>query len=284
MHHLDLLSDKDTFINLPQLECPITADELLCEDDRRIMRGDLALIQQAQARQESWIKTDKLHWTNAMAMITDKKVARKLYEFINDTFKNPKQFLDNMWTHHKWPGFNVGEQIFPASLILHYPESGHWHHEGLHPFANPKHFQRYRSSTRLNFNLIGPTTGTRIKFAQHDEIFDKALRNVYTTLDNKFNNSPFVSQVEYAEDETKSFKSYANRDSIVPGSKLESNLKEINCKEGYDSPFLVNVASWHRVYIDNPGEIRLSLVFQSKQDTPFRKFRELHEAGELLKC
>ena len=61
MHHSDLLSDKDTFINLPQLECPITADELLSEDDRRIMRGDLALIQQAQARQESWIKTDKLH-------------------------------------------------------------------------------------------------------------------------------------------------------------------------------------------------------------------------------
>ena len=59
-----------------------------------------------------------------------------------------------MWTHQKWPGFNIGEQIFPASLILHYPETGHWHHEGLHSFANPKHFQRYRSSTRLNFNLI----------------------------------------------------------------------------------------------------------------------------------
>ena len=37
-----------------------------------------------------------------------------------------------MWTHQKWPRFNVGEQIFPASPILHYPETGHWHHEGLH--------------------------------------------------------------------------------------------------------------------------------------------------------
>ncbi len=283
MHHSDLLSDKDTFINLPQLECPISADELLCEDDRRIMRGDLALIQQAQARQESWIKTDKLHWTAAMAMITDKKIARRLYSFINDTFKNPKQFLDNMWTHQKWPGFNVGEQIFPASLILHYPDTGHWHHEGMHSFANPKHFQRFRSSTRLNFNLVGPTTGTRIKFANHDKTFDNSLRNVYNELDNKFNNAPFVSQVEYAEDETKSFKSFANRDAIKPGSKMESNLTEINCKEGYDSPFLVNVASWHRVYLDNPGEIRLSLVFQSKQDTPFSTFRKMHEEGELLK-
>jgi len=56
-----------------------------------------------------------------------------------------------------------------------------------------------------------------------------------------------------------------------------------NCKEGYDSPFLINVASWHRVYIDNPGSIRLSLVFQSKQDTPFSSFRKMHESGELLK-
>ena len=64
---------------------------------------------------------------------------------------------------------------------------------------------------------------------------------------------------------------------------MESNLKEVNCKEGYDSPFLVNVASWHRVHIDNPGEMRLSLVFQSKQDTPFSTFRKAYEEGELLK-
>ena len=63
MPHSDLLSDKDTFINLPQLECPISADELLCENDHRIMQGDVGLIQQAQAQQQSWIKTDKLHWT-----------------------------------------------------------------------------------------------------------------------------------------------------------------------------------------------------------------------------
>ena len=53
MHHSDLLSDKDTFINLPQLECPISADELLCENDHRIMQGDVGLIQQAQAQQQS---------------------------------------------------------------------------------------------------------------------------------------------------------------------------------------------------------------------------------------
>ena len=65
---------------------------------------------------------------------------------------------------------------------------------------------------------------------------------------------------------------------------MENNIKEINCKEGSDSPFLVNDARWHRATKDNPGEIRLSLVFQSKQDTPFSTFRELHEAGELFKC
>ena len=88
-------------------------------------------------------------------------------------------------------------------------------------FCKSQTFSNDIDPTRLNFNLLGPTTGTRIKFAQHDETFDKALRNVYTTLDNKFNNPSFVSQVEYVEDETKSFKSYANRDAVYPSSKLK---------------------------------------------------------------
>ena len=277
---------ENCFCELPNLENPFTVEDILCEED-------LDLIHNYSPN--SNLSADKITWHDSttdfytgkeykqnfsgVGYITDKNTMRLMNEFVRDNF--PENFIKEMWTT------SLGHKFFPCTLLA-WNDPSDWHCEGLqYPAHNNPIISEQRFSTVCNFKLIGDPVNSRIRFAEGSDALKEATESIVNDYINKdvdvtttkdiFSN---IKPRSYTQD--KSLMTSSPNDYFCKAEVWEPHLTEVAVKEGFNNPFLLNLARWHKVEIED-NTPRVTLRLMADKDIPFSVWEEMVETGTFLK-
>lgn len=277
---------ENCFCELPDLENPFTVEDILCEEDLDLIHN-YSSKSKLYANKVSWhdSTSDFYHGKNykdnfsGVGYITDKKIMRLMNEFLRDNF--PDTFIKDMWSS------GVGHKFFPCTLLA-WNDPSDWHCEGLqYPAHNHPVISEQRFSTVCNFRLIGDPINSRIRFADGDEQLQKATEDIVTDYIHKevavkesadiFSN---IKPRSYTEDE--SLMTSSPNDYFCKADVWEPHLKQVAVKEGFKNPFLLNLARWHKVEIED-NTPRVTLRLMAEKDIPFSVWEEMVDTGTFLR-
>ena len=277
---------NNCFCELPNLENPFTVEDILCEEDLDLIYN---------YNKESSLGADKVQWHDStsdfyagkeyknnftgVGYITDKSIMRTMNEFVRDNF--PDSFIKNMWRS------GLGHKIFPCTLLV-WNDPSDWHCEGLqYPAHHDPIISEQRFSTVCNFRLIGDPVNSRIRFAEGDKKLQKATEEIVTDYINKdvsgIQSKDIFSNIKprsYTKD--KSLMTGSPNDYFCNAEVWEPHLNEIAVKEGFNNPFLLNLARWHKVEIED-NTPRVTLRLMAEKDIPFSHWEEMVDNGTFLK-
>ena len=271
------------FCELPQLENPFTASEVLCDQDFNLIFNN----------DTSNLNADKIKWANTtddyftgrqkqdkfvgIGYITDKELQYRLRDFVNDVF--PPYFIHNMWPTPS------GEKIFPCTILV-FSESSQWHCEGVqYPFQNHPDIKKGRFSTVCNFPLIGEGGSSRILFGEASNKLQIELKNLTDNFVR--NNSVYINRGIYQNQKTRetsedmSFMTGPSNDYICKPEIWDKEIEVIASKEKFDNPFLLNIARWHKVEF-NSATPRVTLRLMAEREVPFEYWENLVDTNSFL--
>lgn len=273
------------FCELPQLENPFRAEDILCEED-------MDLIYNYSSK--SNLGADKIQWHDSttdfyqgkqykqnftgVGYITDKKTMRLMNEFVRDNL--PDSFITQMWST------NVGHKFFPCTLLA-WNDPSDWHCEGLqYPAHHNPVISEQRFSTVCNFRLIGDPINSRILFADGDETLQQATEEIVLDYINKdiqgIESKDIFSNIKprsYTED--KSLMTSSPNDYVCNADVWEPHLQQVAVKQGFENPFLLNLARWHKVEIEDDTP-RVTLRLMADKHIPFSVWEEMVDNGTFL--
>ena len=142
-------------------------------------------------------------------------------------------------------------------------------------------------STVCNFRLIGDPINSQIRFADGDDALQQATEEIVTdyitkevtgtSSKNIFSN---IKPRSYTADG--SLMTSSPNDYFCKPEVWEPHLTQVAVKEGFDNPFLLNLAKWHKVKIqDNTPRVTLRLM--AEKDIPFSTWEKMVDNGTFLK-
>lgn len=277
---------NNCFCELPDLDNPFTVDDILCEEDLDLIHN---------YSQQSNLGADKVQWHDStsdfytgkefkhnfsgVGYITDKKVMRRLNEFVRDNF--PDEFIKDMWSTP------MGHRFFPCTLLA-WNDPSDWHCEGVqYPAHNNPIVTEQRFSTVCNFRLIGDPINSQILFADGDDALQQATEEIVTDYINKDvvgqSSKDIFSHIKprsYTAD--KSLMTSSPNDYFCKPDVWEPHLTQIAVKQGFNNPFLLNLAKWHKVKIED-NTPRVTLRLMAEKDIPFSTWEKMVDNGTFLK-
>jgi len=274
------------YCELPQLENPFKAEDILCEEDMDLIynynsNSNLGAdkIQWHDSTQDFYSgKTYKNNFTG-VGYIKHKKTMRMLDEFVKDNFN--EKFITKMWN----AGF--GNKLFPVTLLV-WNDPSDWHCEGLqYPAHHDPVISEQRFSTVCNFRLIGDPLNSRILFADADDHMQQATEEIvkdYINKDIEGKESEdifsYIKPRSYTSDNT--LMTSSPNDYVCDASVWEPHLTHVATKEGFENPFLLNLARWHKVEIETDTP-RVTLRLMADKDVPFGVWEKMVDNGTFLK-
>lgn len=289
---------NDYYFQLPQLELPFTPEELLDEDDIRIIESRYSEVTVEPVKQLlhttncAWGTTDSVsnsvsttdtvskstHVANT-GYVYSKKYQRLLWEYMNDTF-HPDFVRPVISIGH------TGRKIINVSLLctkITTPgDVQDWHTETPRSVF-PDILNRWRNELYVNFRVYGESAKdtTKVQFAT---ISDELVTHIEQTYTQLFKNTPNDASSIPQEFFNKSFEGLMFRstdDHMARGGVWDDHFTVAEELSGYESPFCINTAGWHRLF--NANSSRCTLRISGNPAYSFEYYKNLHLDGKFIK-
>jgi hypothetical protein len=281
---------NNCFCELPQLENPFSAEEILSEEDIDLIYNyshnnlNTENIRWHDSTDDFYSgKTPNKKMFSGVGYITNKAIMRKMYEFVHDRFND--SFIKEMWN------LPTGHKLFPCTLLA-WNESSDWHCEGVqYKIQNHPDIAMGRFSTVCNFRLLGDTQNSKIFFAnasdklvsETEKICQKYIDSDEIWIDSATKEKSIFSNIKpRAYNDDKSLMTGAPNDYFCKPDVWENELDIVAVKENFENPFLLNLARWHKVYLKNTTP-RVTLRLMADKDVPFSVWEDMVEQGTFLK-
>ena len=224
---------------------------------------------------EAWEVYQKENIFNGEAVITDTKMKREVWDWMNATFQ-PNVFQE-IW--------NDGMHSHPPVTILCFSDSTGWHKEGPIDIPNedtiPKEqgvdfIKRMRAPAVINFRLLGDIDGSVLQFAKPSE---KMLQNEKELIDKFFTVRPEESfHTKIVEHNTMNIGATQH---WLANETWHNDLTQITEHKGMHNAYIVNLAQWHRVLTN--GSPRVAFRVHANTTFTFKQIEQMVEAGKFFK-
>ncbi len=311
---------KNHLCSFPELTLPITVEDIFTDDDYELIydrarfNKKVEIVEHPDLFGWTMAETSNMHWMyspnehtlagtditlekdqdfanltfeerkylgyrppTSIGVITNKQLMYKLREFAQDTFHD--DFLADIWSFG-------GRKIVPITLIG-FSGPSTFHTEGLTGwrrvadeslFAN--RIETSRTSAVCNFRLIGDPDDCSIEVAEPDEYFTEVYDNLNKEFIAKWKQDGKEPETMWSEGRGISVSSAIDQTS---SDEMLSHLTPCGKIDGYHSPFLLNLSSWHRVNIKTESP-RVSLRFMGHKKHSFDYIQQLIDEDRFLKC
>ena len=305
---------RNHLCSFPNLELPITVDDIFTEDDydliynREKFNDKVEIVEHpdmfgwtmAQTENMSWMYSPNEHKIagtdivldknedfivgekmkgyrppTSIGVITNKKLMYTLREFAQDTFH--EDYLADIWSLG-------GKKIVPITLIG-FSGPSTFHTEGLSGWRKvadesllQNRIETSRTSAVCNFRLLGDADDYSIEVAEPDDVFTAE----YDELNRRFTDQWKVDGKEPVAMWSDNGISVSETIDQTSSNEMLQHLTPCGKIEGYHSPFLLNLSSWHRVNIKTVAP-RVSLRFMGHKNQTFEHFQKLIDEGKFLK-
>jgi hypothetical protein len=280
-------NETHPFIDLPNLELPVTWEELFDEEDLEVVNGDCQLKKVVHTTNFEWMPNLSEHSPpSILGLIHSNKVSRMLWEWFHDNTHN-----DLLAPIRK---SQTGKNYFPITMLKFHGTSL-WHREG-YPYWTDGAFRKLlngRNNYAFNFPFYGEVEKTSVKFGKGDpqleSMFEGLLKeHVNTHITGMFKQG-ITNQQDLANSYIKDMSVATVRYGAHTGltmdhlldAKLEQQLTILGEKVKYDSPYCIPLSSWHKV--DTTGGNRLSLRFMGNNEYTFSDICEMYDNNKLFK-
>lgn len=246
---------------------------------RYTQTGEDIVLDKDQDNIEANINGDKITTfrpPTSIGILTNKKLMYTLKEYAQDTFHD--DYLADIW--------NVaGRKIVPITVIG-FSGPSTYHTEGLAGFKKvaDKEFinnvadMSARATAVINFRMLGDPDDCSIEVADPDEEFTLE----YDNLNKKYIEEWKATGKEPANMVSENGISVSATIDQVSHEKMLNHLTPAGKIEGYHSPFLLNLSSFHKVNIKSVAP-RVSLRFMGHKHRTFEDFQRLIDEGKFLK-
>ena len=292
-----MIQSHPGFFQELDIPIPITANELLTDHDYEIISNPELTSGFETTANIAWV-FDVKNVGNAGFLI-NKTIARRIQEYIGDTFTIP--FLPRSMKLGQ-----SGRTVFPATLVC-FTEDNMYHREGITEDIG-KSDQRIsahggRLGYALNFKLVGPEENSGTFFGEPDETIlgwertaGDLVEEHYVKQQSKMPGNFFtqVKETEPQEDyvynhyigDSVAFQHNTRRSGIMnhPDINQHDHITTVAKKEGFNKPYIINLAKYHRVDMTPSQEPRVALRFHGNwQKYSFDDIQRLYNEGSLLK-
>ena len=241
--------------------------------------GEDIILDKNQNNIEANIDGDKVTTfrpPTSIGILTNKKIMYTLREYAQDTFH--EDYLADIWNI-------AGRKVVPITLIG-FSGPSTYHTEGLagwkkvadKEFLNNITDSSARATAVINFRMLGDPNDCSIETAEPDEIFTAE----YDNLNKKFIEEWKATGKQPDNMVSENGISVSSTIDQVSHEKLLKHLRPAGKIEGYHSPFLLNLSSFHKVNINTVAP-RVSLRFMGHKHRTFEDFQRLIDEGKFLK-
>lgn len=265
------------------IQPPITPDELYTDQDYAII---------AQDNTDGSDITTNLYWRyfqkglGNSAYIHNPVLHRRIKEYMNDTFAIPIM-----------PRAGVtdgGNYVFPATLVC-FSANNLYHREGhtpdMYKNSHRLHAHLGRIDYALNFKMIGSEENSGTFFGEpNDEVIewerigaDHAEEYHRTYKSHEVNTTPYYIHNINGQP---AWQYRARHADFLAHPDVDQHefITTMAKKEGYDYPYFINLAKYHRVDMSPSAEPRMSLrIHCDWKRYTFDEIQRLHLEGKLLK-
>jgi len=276
---------KGYFFDL-DIDAPFTGEDIFSDEDWDFILN----TKHTPEKKIEWTNTKNLSWLltpfsfiGDIGWIHSTKFKRKIREYCNDTFA-----VDILSEPAK-TGF--GKVLFPAS-VLRFANDANWHMEGIADYMNlSEHlysfFKDYRLGYCINFKLFGSDSTSHTEFGEPDEqtilcenenidYLNKQRKEDYPVYG-------FDPQALIHLDGEPIYTTNLTRSGFNSALEGEKHVTLKAKREGYKSPYAINLAKYHRVLMDD-DQPRVTLRLHcSTSKLSFENLEKLHFEGKLLK-
>ena len=262
---------------------PITPKELF--DD-----NDIVFIEcvDPYSKYKGPLVTTNIHWniTNKpspdgiVGYLTSYELADKCKDYFEKTFKV------NPLTEKLQPGY----PYYPITLVR-FNQSSAYHREGFADWYTEEHKDVFHSRFQMaiNFKMYGKAKGSNVCFGEpSDTIVQQEIKLSESILERNRrrvlkNGSPIgtnnFSRVSVSNPD-KTMSVYLGRTGFHNDKFEKENIKTKVVREGYHSPYIINVQQWHKVVTtEHP---RVSLRYMCGDKYTFEELEKLHKEGNLI--
>jgi hypothetical protein len=262
---------------------PITPDELFDDDDIAFIE----CLDPYKTYREPFTTTN-IYWNigkvptpdGIVGYLTSYELADKCKSFFNNTFKI------NPLTEDLQPGY----PYYPLTLVK-FNQNSAYHREGFAEWYTDEHKEVFkgRFQMAINFKMYGNAEGTSVQFGKPSEHLlqeEKYLSQKIIARNRKRieNNAPelgsTVSKRISVSNEDNSLSVYLGRTGFRDTKYENTHIETVATREGYYSPYIINVQQWHKV-ITTSGP-RVSLRFMCGDKYSFEQLEKTHESGKLI--
>ena len=283
---INVNNETHPFIDLPNLELPLTWQELFDEEDLAVVNGDCQLKELVHTTNFEWMPNiTEYNLPSILGLIHSNKVSRILWEW----------FQDNTYSNILAPirKSQTGKNFFPITMLKFHGTSL-WHREG-YPYWTDGTFReelKGRNNYAFNFPFYGEVEKTSVKFAKGDPQLESMFEGL-TREHVSIHGSGIMQGINKEKDLADSYIADMNAATVRYGAhtgltmdhllddKLEQQLTILGEKVKYDSPYCIPLSSWHKV--DTSGGNRLSLRFMGNNEYTFSDICAMYDNNKLFK-
>lgn len=232
--------------------------------------------------------TTNIHWNvfkkptpdGTIGFITNKDILDKCKDFFESTFKI------NPLTDKQRPGYGY----YPITLVK-FNQTSAYHREGFADWYTDEHKKLFKSRFQMaiNFKMYGDVEGTEVRFGEPSNLIveqEKKLTNKILERNRKRVakggeqlGTKHFSRVSVSNDD-KTMSVYLGRTGFYDKNFEEENIETKVVRQGYYSPFIINVQQWHKVVTSTKP--RVSLRFMCGDKYTFEELEQLHAGGNLI--
>ncbi len=310
------------YCDCPGVSLPFDANTFFNQHDLDMINGiaDIPNTVEIQSDKILWYGNwSTTQWSvknvlNGGAVITDDKLKRDVWEWMNETI-HPSYF-QKVWSLY-------GRKTPPVSILC-FSHPTAWHREG--PILFPENLPEYinteivsmpRAPAVINFRLLGDKDGSKLQFANPTPELDvqekECIQKYFDTWtediqDNthayEHNGLVFTAQQHWLGNDSHPEKKWVgekqnketthvvtSRDVVLRDDDLmntgnvstiwDDKLNFVTEHVGMHNPYIVNLSKWHRVLTN--GEPRVTFRIHANTDLTFEDIERLHENGEFFK-
>ena len=284
-----------------ELSLPFTVDELFTDEDYEIIYGN-------DTSNEPLIYTENILWcknltshkndngedilkvskgTTGLLRNRPNKLSRIFWEWVKDTYHEK-------WIGDLFKGANF-ENFAPVSILV-WNNNSPWHMEPGETDVNilkliNEHSSKKKvwgpwwrvSTTVCNFRLLGDDKNSSIHFAEITDEFHKTILHTRQKFYRKWfktNTGIFVSAVD--DENCPTFQSCNDSDQIINDDKWINHMKVNEIKNGFESPFMLNLGNLHRVFVGDQSP-RVTFRLHSSKNLDWNAIKTYRSKGILLK-
>ena len=169
---INVNNETHPFIDLPNLELPITWQELFDEEDLEVVNGDCQLKKVVHTTNFEWMPNLSEHSPpSILGLIHSNKVSKMLWEWFQDNSHN------NLLAPIRKS--LTGKNYFPITMLKFHGTSL-WHREG-YPYWTDETFRKLlkgRNNYAFNFPFYGEVEKTSVKFGKGDPQLESMLEGL----------------------------------------------------------------------------------------------------------